>query len=847
MAKSSSDFNSFDKGAADEYAKLLAKIRLENEKLVKLKNNLTDGDKLQEELISEQYDLLKKIRSEAKGYIDLLKKQNELTKNQDEDISSIASSINSLPKMYEQFGTKLKASLSVSANINDTINGIADSDFKDITENFNKGLQSGFLTLTDLAQLNSGDSEQIKQKTNELVNQIGLLQKILPIIEKSSDLTDVQKQNFKAGLSSLTGMVGEAGKFANMSKHTKEIYGELTDDITNVGNKFRKVAATAEIFLSSGKNAVGLLLIGLGKIANKFSELGRNLGFTMTQMVGLKSEMLLMNEILGEASSEAVGELGKQLGGIGNVTSGMALDAGIMAYNFGLSGEEAGYLSVAFGKLQGQSYETGKNTTEFVRQLSLANGVAPSQVMKDIAHNTEAMALFSKDGGKNIGAAAVQAAKLGVNLSTTAKLAEHLLDYQSSVDDEMEASVLLGKQLNLGKARELAYNNDIAGATNEALKAVGGIGEWEKMSYYQRQATAKALGVSVEEMQQMISHQQDLNGMNGVGNALYSQSADTLSAIGNSSLGKITGGLGVMLTTLGNVNFGFQAFGKNMFGKDGAISGLLRWLGLMKTVPVVAAEADAGNAAVGAFTGVTSRNGTTKGARAFKTQQTIQPQTQASPKSFLDKVGSPGQILGVAAALLAFGAAILMISKAFQNFSEVTNGGKALGMFAAAIVGMGVAIIGISYALEALALTGALEVAAIGMLAFGGAILMIGTGIKLMGDGFATMTTSLNPLIALIPQLFVLALAFSTLAAAMFTLGAASIVALPALAVLGFAAGAGSTMLSGGKNDTSQQLLEQIVGLREDLTKGKVGVFLDGIKVSKELAVVKAQNKLAGS
>ena len=64
---------------------------------------------------------------------------------------------------------------------------------------------------------------------------------------------------------------------------------------------------------------------------------------------------------------------------------------------------------------------------------------------------------------------------------------------------------------------------------------------------------------------------------------------------------------------------------------------------------------------------------------------------------------------------------------------------------------------------------------------------------------------------------------------------------------LGFAAGAGSAMLSGGKGDTSQQLLDQIVGLRSDLNSGKVAVFLDGIKVNKELAVVKAQNKLAGT
>jgi len=800
---------------------------------------------------NEAIELNKKVK-EVKTITKLLTEQNDVIKDQMSNYTSVADGLSSITDSAKDFKNELKKGAALGIELSKSIGSL---DAKDaLTEDFKAAniLAAKALGLqADIAALDKDDIVNIKAKSDEYERTIGGLNGFLITQLSSYDKMNKTQQDIYNTLGGIQGILKSNFKIAlsiaNIEKDEKEFLEELQQDYKSINKSLQKVLYTVKQMFSGVRGFAAGILLAISAVANKFSELGRNLGFTLTQMVGLKSEMLLMNAILGEASSEAVQELGKQLGGIGNVTSGMALDAGIMAYNFNLSGDEAGYLSVAFGKLQGQSYETGKNTIEFVRQLSYANGVAPSQVMKDIAHNTEAMALFSKDGGKNIATAALQAAKLGVNLSTTAKLAEHLLDYQSSVDDEMEASVLLGRQLNLGKARELAYNNDIAGATNEALKAVGGIGEWEKMSYYQRQATAKALGISAEEMQQMVSHQKDLNGMNGVSNQLYSQTADTLSAIANTTLGKITGGLGGMLTTLGNVNFGFQAFGYNMFGKGGAIPALLRWLGLMKSVPIVAAEADAGNAAVGAFTGVASRNATTKSARAFKTQQPIQPQTGATPKSFLDKVGSPTQMYAVAAALLAFGAAIWMISKAFQNFGEVTNGGKALGLFAAAIVGMGVAIIGISYALTALSATGALEVVAIGMLAFGAAILMIGGGIKLMGDGFTTMTTALNPLIALIPQLFLLALAFSAVAASMALLGTASIVALPALAVLGFAAGAGSAMLSGGKGDTSQQLLDQIVGLREDLNKGKVAVFLDGIKVNKELAVVKAQNKLAGT
>ena len=53
-------------------------------------------------------------------------------------------------------------------------------------------------------------------------------------------------------------------------------------------------------------------------------------------------------------------------------------------------------------------------------------------------------------------------------------LAEGLLDFESSITKELELSALLGKNINLNKARELAFNNDIEGATKEVLRQIGG-------------------------------------------------------------------------------------------------------------------------------------------------------------------------------------------------------------------------------------------------------------------------------------------------------------------------------------------------------------------------------------
>ena len=220
---------------------------------------------------------------------------------------------------------------------------------------------------------------------------------------------------------------------------------------------------------------------------------------------------------------------------------------------------------------------------------------------------------------------------------------------------------------------------------------------------------------------------------------------------------------------------------------------------------------------------------------------------KTTPRSALDKVGSPAQMLAAGFAMLALAGAIWILSKAFQNFAEIADGNviKTLGLFAAAIGGMALGL----WAASKLITGGAVEIgiAAVLMLAFGAAITMIGYGFKLFAEGIATianslpvMTANFQALVMLVPLLLALSFAFSTLALSLGMLGTMGISALPILAALaiggGIAVALGVGGAGGNKEDTSQKLLDEIVGLRGDLNSGKVAVFLDGKKVNIELA-----------
>ena len=171
--------------------------------------------------------------------------------------------------------------------------------------------------------------------------------------------------------------------------------------------------------------------------------------------------------------------------------------------------------------------------------------------MGDLANSAEEFALFGKDGGKNILEAAGYAAKLGVNMKTLSGVADGLLDFETSITKELELGAMLGKNINLNKARELAYSNDIKGAVGETLKQVGGITAFNKMDYYQKKQTADLLGVSVDEFKKMATNQEQAGKLGGIMNEQFSAMGELVNGGLNKYLGTSIKGLGGMVTAAG--------------------------------------------------------------------------------------------------------------------------------------------------------------------------------------------------------------------------------------------------------------------------------------------------------
>lgn len=300
-----------------------------------------------------------------------------------------------------------------------------------------------------------------------------------------------------------------AKKIAEYDEERKEALAGITAKANVLKDIFTDQRVAAAMFTNQ-------LFKAYNQSKELFSEV-RKEGFTVGQAfheTGLAmSDAFSLGGTSGKDSLEVMKGMRSEMGSIEKVTSDARREAASLAKTFGISNEEAGKLTAQFAVMPGATMESANNSLEFAGNLAKAAGVAPGEVMKDIANSAEDVASYSKDGGKNIAVAAVAAKKLGVDFGTITKAAEGLLDFESSINKQMEASVLLGREINLDKAREAALNGDLVGATQEMLKNVGGEAEFNKMNVMQRKALAESMGVSVQDLAKMVKNQDELTNL----------------------------------------------------------------------------------------------------------------------------------------------------------------------------------------------------------------------------------------------------------------------------------------------------------------------------------------------
>lgn len=834
-------------------------------------NNLTSAELSQiAEIERKQAQLEKFQRKKIADERTSVDKQKQLTASVGEQLSGLSSISSIYTKLTSAQSTQLKQSANLLKNSLATEN--ADESKYELVQNLLEGQSKLNAIQQQLASSDPGDEEKQQALRDSYASQVDQLNQQLAVAKGLGQLTTYQaglldrltRQNVKN--------LQIAERYATVSGETKTRIESQIEAYDKMKNALRGTLDTVRMTLLTPQAMIVGASVAAGKFVDAMAQVNRQTGMFIGSTAALS---FVFDDAAGTLS-----QMAKLSGDVNKATFMSQLNTNVLATSMGIGGAEAATLVNAFGNLQGLSQETGEQMVSTVGATARMKGVLPSQTMKDMAAATEAMAVYSKGTGENFANAAIQAAQLGVSVADTAKMADTLLDFETSIEKELEASAMLGKNINLSRARELAYAGDLEGMTKEILNQVGEFPD----DPYQQKALADALGIGVAELKQMVANQENLNTTTGKAEAAFGMLNDYARAIGDKFGGPIASGVTFFLGELIRAKItaaalnggqGLGGFGRRLFGGGGGAPTAPTGPG----TPPPTTSAPASNPGqqassmtrfnpaqvlAGAAALLIVAAAVWVFAKAMQEFATVQPGAiLMGIVSLLALVGALAlvgsimmsgvgavAIIAGAAAMLVIAAAMWVLGKALQEIAKVDPSaliqvGGALLLFGLMVAPLGLMAIPLLLAAASMIALGAAS------LVLGAGLIVLGTGLMLIGNGFTTITSGLPLLVeqlgamAQIDFLPILGLAgaLTALAMALGLVSTMGLLALPVLAAVGLVAGGAAALMGGGGGGEEKGgMLEEIKGLRNDLASGKIAVYMDGQLVTSKVANVASKN-----
>ena len=287
------------------------------------------------------------------------------------------------------------------------------------------------------------------------------------------------------------------------SKKQNDVLGEIK-------NKYKDIA----------KN---FTLVGIFKIlvdsALRFSkistDIGKNLGYgadnadrVATDFKSIAQSSSNIN-VTFQNVAEAANEISTSTGYIAEYSADALQTQIMLTKQFGLTADEAAGIykfSVLTGKASSTINKEMVGAFAATRN-NLRAGVPFKATMAEAAKVSGQLAANLQNNPEQIVKAVTQAKALGLTLEQSAKAGESLLNFESSIESELKAELLTGKQINLERARAAALAGDQVTLTQELVSQVGTLEDFQRMNVLQQKALAEAVGLTADEVANQLKNQ----------------------------------------------------------------------------------------------------------------------------------------------------------------------------------------------------------------------------------------------------------------------------------------------------------------------------------------------------
>jgi hypothetical protein len=361
--------------------------------------------------------------------------------------------------------------------------------------------------LADRLRRQLEDVDEVNQKiTTELKEQ-------LAVLEAQEELEKKEKKK--------KGVVEDVAKSLGLGKVAENIT-KLHDAYNGLKKEGAERVAAMETFTTAIKAVGAAIITGLVNSGFKADEQTSKLANSLTQT---KFEAALTRDNLADMARESDNvfitteklvqstlKLGQQLGISKTFSADLTKEFTTLTTQMGLSEDAAGGLA----KLTVANGANARTvTTEALgaaQALQAQNGIQLDnrQILEETGKVSGQLLANFKGNPAEIAKAVTQTKLLGTTLEQTKKQSSALLDFQSSIQNELSAELFTGQQLNLERARALALAGDQAGVAKELANQNMDFTKFSKLNVLAQNEFAKSLGLNADELSDQLLKQKYL-------------------------------------------------------------------------------------------------------------------------------------------------------------------------------------------------------------------------------------------------------------------------------------------------------------------------------------------------
>jgi len=430
--------------------------------------------------------------------------------------------------------------------LNEELNKVVDN-IQNIGEAINKGARKQFSDLAeDVRNLGEGllKSSNISKDINKITSKLNELNKRNVSISIEKKLAE---DKLKAALTAYNNQASIANARALIkAKQTLKNYtlqlqlNEALEDQTksllssteqlskqeSLSSKLKDISNSAlgsvkdqvaQFFSLAG--IIGIIINGMFKADKQIVAMSKSLGVSYDGAKGIRKEM----ESYSLASKDGFATVERLV----NAQQALSEQLGVAVEfsneereNFARLTELVGLTNEEAAGLARNATITGKSTTEYLASVRNATfeaqrankiRISDKELLSTISKLSTGILVKFKGNTDALAKAVVQAKALGLTLEQVDKIGDSMLNFEQSIEKELEAELITGKQLNFERARAAALTGDQAALMEELNAQVGSLEDFQNMNVVAQKSLAEAFGMSREEMADMLTKQKLVN------------------------------------------------------------------------------------------------------------------------------------------------------------------------------------------------------------------------------------------------------------------------------------------------------------------------------------------------